>query len=138
VHLVGTYDGSVKRFYVNGVEVASAATGVLANLDNPFRIGAGATEGNGNYWFNGVVDEVAFYDQVLSEDRIWAHYLVAQPAAPTLEIRRDQGNVVLTWANGTLQEAPEVTGATWVDVSEANSPLTVSPTGDRKFYRVKR
>lgn len=138
VHLVGTYDGTVKRFYVNGTEVGSAATTVLANNEHFFRIGSGATEGNGNYWFNGVVDEVALYNKVLPEDRIWAHYLLAQPPTPTLAISRDQGNIVVTWTHGTLQAADAVTGATWQDVPNTTSPLTVTPTGEARFYRVRR
>jgi|GEM_PF-6870403 len=75
-HLVGTYDGATqtKRFYVNGSLMATAVDGVNPNTARPLRIGAGATEGGGNYWFNGLVDEVAVYDTVLSPDRIADHY----------------------------------------------------------------
>ena len=42
VHLVGTFDGTVKRFYVNGT---LAGTGTLStfnpNTSRPLRIGAG-------------------------------------------------------------------------------------------------
>jgi hypothetical protein len=45
---------------------------------------------------------------------------------------------VLTWAGGALQEAAAVTGATWQPVSNASSPLTLTPTDAMKFYRVAR
>ena len=75
-HLVGTYDAAtqVKRFYVNGSLMGTVTDGVRLNTARPLRIGAGSTEGNGNYWFNGTVDEVAVYDTALSPDRIAEHY----------------------------------------------------------------
>ncbi len=75
-HLVGTYDGSVKRFYVNGIEVGSAEVGVELNTEMPLRIGAGATETDGNFFFQGDIDEVAVYDSVLSAERILEHFAV--------------------------------------------------------------
>ena len=75
-HLVGTYDGATKSLYVNGALVGSVATGYLPTLNLPLRIGAGATEGAGNYWFNGTLDEVAFYGTPLSPALIAEHYLL--------------------------------------------------------------
>jgi len=84
-HLVGTYDAvtQLKQFYVNGALV-SQGTGVTVNANpaHPLRIGAGATESSGNYWFNGTVDEVAVYNHVLPGDRIAAHYRAARFGAP--------------------------------------------------------
>jgi hypothetical protein len=56
---------------------------------------------------------------------------------PTLSVARIGTNLVLTWAGGTLQEAADITGA-WLNVAGATSPLTVTPSGARKFYRVKQ
>ena len=76
-HLVGTYDAATqtKRFYINGA-LMSAATGVTVNVNTarPLRFGAGATEGGGNFFFNGSVDEVAVYNGVLTGERIAEHY----------------------------------------------------------------
>ncbi|MCS7304663.1 MAG: PEP-CTERM sorting domain-containing protein [Thermoguttaceae bacterium] len=77
VHLAGTYDSttSTKVFYVNGHPVASA-TGVTyqANPSAPLRIGSGATEGTGYYWFNGAVDNVAVFNAALPHQTIADHY----------------------------------------------------------------
>lgn len=81
-HLVGTYDGTTKRFYVDGLLVGSGAAGVTPNDSRPLRIGAGATEGAGSFWFNGMIDEVAVYNTVLSPGRVAAHYQAGAQGAP--------------------------------------------------------
>jgi len=139
---VGTYDGAIKRFYVDGVEVGSNTSVFGPNDQSVLRIGGGASESaTGNYFFQGNVDEAAVYDKVLTPEQILTHYaLGARPTAepPTLSIKAEGANVVLTWAGGTLQEAGAVTGATWTPVSNATSPLTLTPAGAMKFYRVAR
>lgn len=87
VHLVGTFDpavaGGTKNFYVNGVLV-DTDTGIAAtpNLSSPFRIGAGATEGAGQFFFQGDVAEVAYYNYALDQSQILAHFDAAALAAP--------------------------------------------------------
>jgi hypothetical protein len=65
-HLAGTFDGATKRFYVNGSLVAEGATVIGPNSARPLRIGAGANETAGGFWFPGEVDEVAVIPRVLS------------------------------------------------------------------------
>ena len=45
------------------------------------------------------------------------------------------GSLQLSWSNGTLLQATNVTGP-WI-TNNAASPLTVTPTGSKMFYRVK-
>ena len=78
-HLVGVYDGTNKSFYVNGTLVGTRTVAFGPNDQNVLRIGGGATEGDGNYFFQGSVDEVAFYNKPLTEDRILAHYVAGFP-----------------------------------------------------------
>ncbi len=77
VHLAGTFDSSPqkKTFYLNGHPVASA-TGSLyqPNTASPLRIGAGASEGSGNFWFNGAVDNAAVFNAALPHQTIADHY----------------------------------------------------------------
>jgi len=71
-HVVGTYDGSTQRLYVNGSQVASATlTGVATSTTNPLRIASwnGAKE-----FFAGTLDEVAVYGTTLSAARVAAHF----------------------------------------------------------------
>lgn len=78
VHLVGTYDGTTARFYVNSVEVANTVTAFAPNDLYGLRIGAGDTEStSGNYFWPGRVDEVAIYGSALSAARVQAHYAAA-------------------------------------------------------------
>ena len=76
-HLVATFDGSTARLYVNGVLVGSLATGYATNAVRPLRIATGTTEGAPNFYFPGMVDEVAMYTGALADTRIQAHYVAS-------------------------------------------------------------
>ncbi|HEX2748793.1 MAG TPA: LamG domain-containing protein, partial [Verrucomicrobiales bacterium] len=83
VHLAGTYDGTVKKFYVNGT---LAGTGTLATF-NPntvrgLRIGAGMNEAAANFLFAGDVDEVAIYSRALSATEIAQRYQYGKNNTP--------------------------------------------------------
>jgi hypothetical protein len=74
-HLVGTYDGSEERLYVNGAQVAAAAlAGSPEQSLGGMHIGSwdGASE-----FFAGTIDEAAVYPSALSPERIAAHYAAA-------------------------------------------------------------
>lgn len=140
-HLVGAYDGTNKSFYVNGGLVATKQVAFAVNDESVLRIGGGASEGDGNYFFEGDVDEVAVYNKVLSEERIIAHYLAGMASTTTpgerkIAVSWAAGKITLAWVTGTLQEAGDLLGP-WTDVQNASSPLSVTPTGSRKFYRLK-
>jgi hypothetical protein len=71
-HLVGTYDGTTTRLYINGAQVATTALTGGATLNaNPLFIGSwdGSSE-----FFRGVIDEPAVYAGALSAARVAAHY----------------------------------------------------------------
>jgi hypothetical protein len=71
-HVVGTYDGSTLLLYLDGAEVASASdTRSMAGSPDPFC--TSSLQGLGEF-FDGVIDEVAIYDHVLSAARVAAHY----------------------------------------------------------------
>jgi hypothetical protein len=46
------------------------------------------------------------------------------------------GNLELIWERGTLQEATNVCGP-WTSSLASTSPLTIMPTGPRRFFRVQ-
>jgi Concanavalin A-like lectin/glucanases superfamily/Fibronectin type III domain/Lysyl oxidase len=70
-HVVGTYDGSTQRLYLNGKEVANTILGgeISANA-SPLTIGSW----NGSEFFNGTIDEAAVYAGALSKFRVETHY----------------------------------------------------------------
>ncbi len=73
-HVVWTYDSStgVNIAYVNGVQVAtSTKSGVLGIDSTTLYIGRRCY---GNLLFNGLIDEVAIYNRILSADEVYSHY----------------------------------------------------------------
>ncbi|MFH1990532.1 MAG: LamG-like jellyroll fold domain-containing protein [Patescibacteria group bacterium] len=71
-HVVGTYDGSKVRLYVDGVEKGTGTlttVGITYNT-NKFYVGS---YGNG-FYFNGIIDEAKIYDRALSADEALKHY----------------------------------------------------------------
>ena len=72
--LTGTYDAGTQTmmFYVNGQQFSRSGVGFSPNTAKPLRIGAGATESSGAYFFNGQVAEVRVWNRVLSAAEIEA------------------------------------------------------------------
>ena len=81
-HLAGVYDGTNKSFYVNGRLAGTQATPVPLNTARVLRVGAGATEGDGTFFFNGDIDEVAVFGRALSGAEVLGHFSAATNAAP--------------------------------------------------------
>jgi len=81
-HLVGTYDGSTMRFYVDGDLMGSSTQpyGVLPDSITSFLIGAGASR-----WLGGL-DEVAVYGYALSPEQVELHYYTGIPEPATLSL----------------------------------------------------
>jgi hypothetical protein len=70
-HVVGTYDGSTLRLYLNGQEVSNkASTSTLEDIVEPLVVSDGASWGA----YQGRIDEVAVYETNLSAARVLAHY----------------------------------------------------------------
>ncbi len=71
-HIGVTYDSSVSKIYINGVEKASTtASGSITATLNALLIGNGAGLGTP---FNGTIDEVAIYNRSLSASEIEDHF----------------------------------------------------------------
>lgn len=71
-HLVGTSDAATMRLYVNGVEVANAASAACNTPATPLTFGMpGVASAR---YLGGRIDEVAFYSGALSATRVAAHY----------------------------------------------------------------
>lgn len=97
-HVVATYDGSVKRLYVNGVLVGETNNVIWAS-ETVLRVGAdqtfSATPGD---FFAGVLDEVAVYWRTLTPEQVADHYLAGTFGAgipPTLTSEPQNTHIVL-------------------------------------------
>jgi len=76
--------------------------------------------------------------QLTGEGQIDALQLVLTPnrSTNTVQIAKGaSGTVIITWASGSLQSGPTVTGP-WSAVT-GTSPLTVTISGAQEFYRVQ-
>ncbi|KXK09361.1 MAG: hypothetical protein UZ20_WS6002000576 [candidate division WS6 bacterium OLB21] len=71
-HVVGTYNGSSMRIYVNGnLENTISLTGTIQSSTTPLRIGSRTS---GDRFFNGDIDEVAIYNRALTGTEISSRY----------------------------------------------------------------
>jgi len=84
-HLVGTYDGSVGRLYVNGVQEATVTiAGAIQISATTADVRIGRSASSSTLFFNGIIDEIAIYSGALSATRILAHYNAGTTAPSTL------------------------------------------------------
>ncbi|HUI26871.1 MAG TPA: LamG-like jellyroll fold domain-containing protein, partial [Candidatus Kryptonia bacterium] len=78
-HVVVTFDGSIVRFYINGVEVGNIAhSGSLTATTNPVCL---AAYNCGAFYLAGTLDEAIVYRRPLSAAEVLAHFNAAPPLA---------------------------------------------------------
>lgn len=88
-HVVATYDGARVKLYVDSVRVYSAAqTGNLANVT--LGIYVGQRGGAGAQFWDGTLDEVAFYGRALSATEIREHYQAGSGDLAEIDFNRDR------------------------------------------------
>jgi predicted metalloprotease len=77
--LVGTYDGSIVKLYVNGVLINSNPATLLIG-DNNLPVCIGSRLGSNS--FKGLADDVRIYNRALTQDEVLAIYNEESPAHP--------------------------------------------------------
>jgi hypothetical protein len=83
-YVVGTYDGSVMKIYVNGtLENSLTVSGSITNSAQPLMIGAHNRGGSIAEYFPGTIDTVAVYNVALSSTAVSNHYAAGIDAART-------------------------------------------------------
>lgn len=74
--IMGTFDGTTARLYVNGAEIASRTlSGFVPNPGQRQRIGYGSP--NGGDYFSGKIDEVFYLDRAMTENESKELYQLA-------------------------------------------------------------
>jgi concanavalin A-like lectin/glucanase superfamily protein len=147
-YVVGTYDGTTQRLYVNGALVASAAlTGSFNTNTNALYIGS--SDGSGNL-FKGTIDEPAVYSAALSAAKIEGHYEAGSgpppPPPPTYATAIASDNPISYWrlgetsgtnaaderaANpGTYQNSPTLGTTSLLATDTANKAVSFDGTND--------
>lgn len=136
-HVAVTWDGvNTSRLYVNGIDDTNPGSTVNGphrpNLSQPLEIG---TRYNGTQPYKGNIDEVAFYNHLLTPEQIAQHASLQMPRinAPVYS----NGQVTLTWTGRgpfILQESDNL--QSWAPTpGNPASPYTTTVTG-RKYYRL--
>jgi hypothetical protein len=132
-HLVGTYDGTVMRLYLDGVEAAAPlfVTGTLGNRGQPLEIGR-YSPNLALCKFVGTVDEVAVYDRALTAAEVLDHYTLGaqvqnsvvfwQAAAPDVQrdLNRTPAAGTVAWTGST----PSITGASALTLNPSSTTVT--------------
>jgi hypothetical protein len=137
--------GTNALIYVDGALEASGT--ILGDFVNTNTLHLG--DFNGGFWYlNGAMDEARISTTTNSASWIWATYAtMAQNATFStnsgvsttdvdLSYQVINGELVLTWPQGTLQAAGQVIGS-YTNVPGATSPHTNAMTAPQLFYRVK-
>jgi hypothetical protein len=162
-HVVGVWDGSAAKLYVNGVDTGAANAGVggyTASTAAIFSVGA---YDNGGTASTGFFDDVAFYSSALSAAQIQAHYNTAAslvPGAyrslvlvdgavlyldqnpPAVHITKTGATPTVTFT-GILSESSDLTApfwtTSWTDIV-TTSPYTLPGplAADQSFFRSHR
>lgn len=73
-HHVITYDGSIRRWYVDGRELGSGNAATLNTLDRPVSMGRRG-DGFNDLYLNGSLDDVRIYSRALTADEVSAIYV---------------------------------------------------------------
>ena len=114
------------RLYVNGQEEGIAVT-IGALWSGGDRYAIGSDSGNAMGWFEGLIDDVHIYDQVLPQEEIMPSLTVAANPAPEdlmTDVLRD---AVLNWAPGEFAVTHDVYfGTTFAQVADATTPVSQS------------
>jgi len=104
-HIVGTYDGSQMRVYINGaLDSSLAKTGAM--IDNGNRVNIGGRGGVGMY-FNGLIDDARVYDRALSDSEVLALYNSGSGIDPA---RSGQWSAQMPWPTVAIHLALLHTG----------------------------
>ena len=127
--------GTLYVFNTNGEQIATNAVAQTTSqpFDGNMQIGNDSAGGGGGRTFNGLIDEIALFDYSMTPAQLSRLYNAAVHVQ--VGIAASGANLVVSWPQGLLQQATNVTGP-WT-TNGLTSPATVSPTGPQKFYRLQ-
>jgi hypothetical protein len=127
-HLVGTFDGTTARFYVNGVLVASSTISSYSPQTS-LALVIGQSEVGTSYFFPGSVDEPAIYAVPLSASQVQNHYLVGSSsvtATPT--DTAISGSSATPTSTATITPSPTPSRTPIPATPSASMTTTATPT----------
>jgi hypothetical protein len=76
-HIIATYDGSVKRLYINGIQDPNtvSTSGSVGSNNYHASVGCSYTTIPYREFFYGLIDEVRIYSRALSAKEVYTHYI---------------------------------------------------------------
>lgn len=92
-HVLGTYNGSSAKLYINGVKVAETALTNPIDWSGPASTNIGAMLGNPNFDFNGQIDDVRIYNRALSDTEVGQLYNYYQTGGVSLDAVNTEENI---------------------------------------------
>lgn len=130
-HIVGTYDGSYLRIYVNGILSGTSSQPISGNIYNgsaALRFGYNSTG-----YLKGSLDEIAIYDHALRAPEVWSLYTL-DTAAPTVSITSPLQNATVSGVIPVNANAADASGISKVAFyadgalvgTDTTSPYSVS------------
>jgi hypothetical protein len=69
-HVAAVYSTGEQKLYINGALSGQSTATISINTQQKLTIGAGASEGPGNYFFVGKIDDVRIYERTLPQEEI--------------------------------------------------------------------
>ena len=69
-HLVGTYDGTSMKLYLDGVQIGTTIAATMVNNDDEVTIGRWIREGAPERYWDGAIDDIRIYNKALSIEEI--------------------------------------------------------------------
>lgn len=111
-HVVCTLSGTTATVYVDGVQVGQG-TGIASNSSTTQQISV-ARRNNGTLFYDGTVDEFAYYGTALSSSRVAAHHTAGTTSGPSTEHATPTLNAVATLsatARVTRHASPSLTAS---------------------------
>lgn len=137
-HISTTYNGSLLKFFVNGVEVRSkAVTGNIQVSANPLRVGGNTVWGE---YFRGQIDDIRIYSRALSAAEITTDMNTPVSSSPdttppTVSITTPANNATVFGAISVTANASDNVGVVGVQfkldganlgAEDATAPFSVS------------
>ena len=92
-HVAAVYGEKRNILYLDGVEVANIETPGEPDVRMDFEVFGGRISGGGGYLWAGIIDEVGFYNRVLTPEEV-----LKNATAPQLFAVEPGGKLSLTWA----------------------------------------
>jgi hypothetical protein len=144
-HLLGTWDGTTMRFYVDGASVGTPATPGAQSFPAAPACLIGCSLSAANF-FSGQVDEVAFYAAALAAARASAHFAAGSagpsgtvanamslPAGAQVSFGSPNWGAVNTWQT-RFRYTPGLTATWYLHYTDASNNLAVLVAAGTNAY----